>query len=124
MMWNDFLTIWPDRSWVFNILQPAFKKGINTAKMARGDVALVIAIGVMLNVAFSYQFSWQWLTIRSTIRSVIASFFCFLFWQNILLFSNDISTENSNPYFKAKKNTEQKFTGTGTHLIEKLMSKT
>ena len=75
MMWNEFLTIWPDRSWVFNMLQPALKKGINTAKIARGNVALVIAIGVMLNVAFSYQFFWRWLTIRSTIRSVIASVF-------------------------------------------------
>ena len=75
MMWNEFLTIWPDRSWIFNMLQPALKKGINTAKIARGNVALVIAIGVMLNVAFSYQFFWRWLTIRSTIRSVIASVF-------------------------------------------------
>ena len=41
------------------MLQPALKKGINAAKIARGKVALVIAIGVMLNVAFSYQFFWR-----------------------------------------------------------------
>ena len=54
--WNEFLTIWPDRSWVFNMLQPALKKDLNTAKMTRADAALVIVIGVMLGELFYVNF--------------------------------------------------------------------
>ena len=47
---NEYLTIWADRTWVLIFCKPALKKGTNTAKMTRADVALVIVIGVMLNV--------------------------------------------------------------------------
>lgn len=44
-----YMKKWPDSFSVFNLLQPTLKKGINTAKMARTEAAVVIVIGVMLD---------------------------------------------------------------------------
>ena len=104
--------IWPDRSWVFNMLEPALQKDINTAKMTRGHVTLVIAFGVMLNVAFLWQFFWRWLTIRSVMASFFSVKYSFIFkWY---LYRNySILKQKKN-----KKNTKILLPGTGTYLIK------
>ena len=68
--WNGFLTLWPNRSWVFNMMQPALKECINTAKMTRAGAVLAIVIGVMLDVRelFYVNFSGDdWLLGQSSL---------------------------------------------------------